>query len=87
VEVFDVWGFADVRSDVLGKWRSGGRQVRVRGMGRVDGPRRYGEEEVKKQPRRHKRDWRRGMSRCDRRQRAATKVVLGWLLPGQRPNG
>jgi hypothetical protein len=67
--------FADVRSDVLG---SGGREVGR--VGRVDCPRRYGWErrgEVKKQPCRRMGEWRRAMSLWDRRQRAATKVVLG----------
>lgn len=47
--------FADVRSDVLGKWRSGVRHEQVRERAQVEGSitqRRYGREELKEQPRR-----------------------------------
>jgi hypothetical protein len=43
-----------------------------------------GEEMLKKQPRRRMRDWRRLMSLCGRRQRAATKVVLSCYLDKER---
>jgi hypothetical protein len=65
---------------------SGGRRLGRGESARVEGAMihaRYGREELKKQPRLMD-DWRRLMSLCDRRQRAATKVVLDCYLDKDR---